>query len=74
MQRCIADSCVQIEQFRLLVLLHGVDDRPLIDPQVRKDIAASRCSTPEILHDIAKRATHIHGALGVSNEMPLGGM
>ena len=30
--------------------------------------------TPKVLHDIVYRALHIHGALGVSNEMPLAGM
>ncbi len=25
---------------------------------------------PKVLHDVAQRAMHLHGALGVSNEMP----
>ena len=25
---------------------------------------------PQVLHDVAQRAMHLHGALGVSDEMP----
>jgi hypothetical protein len=25
---------------------------------------------PKVLHDIAQRAMHLHGALGISNKMP----
>ena len=42
--------------------------------KVRKDIAAIKVLMPEVLHDIAWRAMQVHGALGVSNEMPFGGM
>ncbi len=42
--------------------------------KVRKDIAAVKIAMPTVLHDIAWRAVQIHGALGVSNEMPLFGM
>ena len=34
----------------------------------------SRSSMPTVLHDIAWRAMQVHGALGVSNEMPFCGM
>ena len=45
------------------------------DPRsIRKDIAAIKVLTPQVLHDIVRRCIQIHGALGVSNEMPLGGM
>ena len=33
-----------------------------------------KVATPKVLHDIVYRAMHAHGALGVSNEMPLAGM
>jgi acyl-CoA dehydrogenase len=39
--------------------------------KVRKDIAAVKATMPTVLHDIAWRAMQVHGALGVSNEMPL---
>jgi acyl-CoA dehydrogenase len=38
--------------------------------KVRKDIAAVKVIMPSVLHDIAWRAIQVHGALGVSNEMP----
>ena len=42
--------------------------------KVRKDIAAVKVAMPKVYHDIAANALHIHGALGVSNEMPFTGM
>ncbi len=41
---------------------------------VRKDIAAVKVQMPTVLHDIAWRAMQVHGALGVTNEMPFLGM
>jgi acyl-CoA dehydrogenase len=40
--------------------------------RVRKDIAVAKVVMPTVLHDIAWRAMQVHGALGVSNEMPFG--
>jgi acyl-CoA dehydrogenase len=42
--------------------------------KVRKDIAAVKVVMPTVLHDITWRAIQVHGALGVSNEMPFSGM
>jgi acyl-CoA dehydrogenase len=42
--------------------------------KVRKDIAAVKVAMPTVLHDIAWRAMQVHGALGVTNEMPFMGM
>ena len=42
--------------------------------KVRKDIATVKVVMPTVLHDIAWRAMQVHGALGVSNEMPFPGM
>jgi acyl-CoA dehydrogenase len=39
--------------------------------KVRQDIAAVKTVLPTVLHDIAWRAIQVHGALGVSDEMPL---
>ena len=33
-----------------------------------------KVATPKVLHDVVYRSLHIHGALGVSNELPLAGM
>jgi acyl-CoA dehydrogenase len=38
--------------------------------KVRKDIAAVKAAMPRLLHDIAGRALHLHGSLGLSDEMP----
>ena len=73
-QNDIADSWLELLQFRLLVLHTAW----LIDrgakQQARTQIAAVKVATPKILHDVVWRAMHLHGALGVSNEMPFGGM
>jgi len=70
-QEKIADSWVQLRQFRLLVL----ETAWLIDQgkdykAVRKNIAAVKAVMPQVLHDIAARALHLHGSLGLSTEMP----
>jgi acyl-CoA dehydrogenase len=70
-QEKIADSWLQIEQFRLLVLRTAwLIDKHHDYQQVRRDIAAVKVAMPTVLHDVVQRAMHLHGALGVSNEMP----
>jgi acyl-CoA dehydrogenase len=74
-QAAIADSYAQLRQFRLLVLNTAWKiDRYKDYKAVRKDIAAVKVLTPQVQHDIVYRAMHIHGALGVSNEMPFASM
>jgi acyl-CoA dehydrogenase len=74
-QNYIADSWAQLEMFRLFVLQTAWKiDRYNDYARVRKDIAAVKVMLPQVLHDIASRAMQIHGALGISNEMPLGRM
>jgi acyl-CoA dehydrogenase len=74
-QEQIADSWIELEQFRLLVLQTAWKiDKYKDYRKVRKDIAAVKVAMPKVYHDIAARAMHIHGALGVSNEMPFTGM
>ena len=70
-QEKIADSWIQIEQFRLLVLRTAwLIDKHHDYRKVRRDIAAVKVAMPQVLHDVVQRAMHLHGALGVSNEMP----
>jgi acyl-CoA dehydrogenase len=74
-QAMIADSYAELAQFRLLVmhtawLIDEVKDYK----RVRKDIAAIKVLTPKVLHDVVQRSIQVHGALGVSNQLPLGGM
>jgi acyl-CoA dehydrogenase len=70
-QGYIADSYAQLVQFRLFVLYTAwTIDKYNDYRKVRKDIAAVKVLMPGVLHDIALRALQVHGALGVSNEMP----
>ena len=73
-QEAVADSYIDLEQFRLLVLQTAWKIDQVGGHQARTEIAAVKVLTPKVLHDIVYRALHIHGALGVSNEMPLSGM
>ncbi len=72
-QEMIAESWVQLEQFRLLVLQtawkidHYKDYKRVI-----KDIAGVKMAMPKVLQDVAGRALQVHGSLGISTEMPLG--
>jgi acyl-CoA dehydrogenase len=74
-QHAIADSYAQLLQFRLLVLYTAWQiDKYQDYLRVRKDIATIKVLTPTVLEDIARRAIQIHGALGMTNELPLGRM
>jgi acyl-CoA dehydrogenase len=74
-QGYIADSYAQLVQFRLFTLYTAWSiDKHNDYRKVRKDIAAVKVIMPTVLHDIAWRAMQIHGALGVSNEMPFHAM
>jgi acyl-CoA dehydrogenase len=67
----IADSYVQIQQFRLLVLHAAwtIDQGGL--SAARREIAAVKIAAPQVLHDVVMRGIQLHGALGISNELPL---
>jgi acyl-CoA dehydrogenase len=70
-QEKIADSWVDIEQFRLLVLRTAWRIDKFKDYlRVRKDIAAVKAQMPKVFHDVAVRALQLHGSLGVTPEMP----
>ncbi len=74
-QAMIADSWIQLEQFRLLVLRTAWRIDKYNDYQkVRADISAVKAAMPRVLHDVASRALQIHGSLGVSHEMPFASM
>ena len=73
-QNFIADSYAQLMQFRLFVLYVAWEiDRYQDYRKVRHDIAAVKVLTAQVLHDVVQRSIQVHGALGVSNELPLGG-
>lgn len=72
-QEMIADSWVQLEQFRLLVLQTAWKIDQLKDYRlVIKDIAGVKIAMPKVLQDVAGRALQLHGSLGISSEMPFG--
>ncbi len=74
-QAMIADSWLEIEQFRLLVLRTAWRIDKFNDyRKVRADIAAVKIALPKVVHDVSARAVQLHGALGVSDELPLARM
>src|SRR5437763_8726523 len=74
-QNFIADSYIELMQFRLFVLyVAWTIDKHKDYRKVRHDIAAVKVIMPTVLHDIAWRAIQLHGALGLSNEMPFHSM
>jgi acyl-CoA dehydrogenase len=73
-QQYVADSWVQLHQFRLQVMHAAWVCDQGGGHRARLEIAGVKVATPKVLHDIIYRAMHLHGSLGVSNEMPLIGM
>ena len=70
-QEMIADSWLELEQFRLLVLRTAWKIDRLQDYKaVRGDIAAVKALAPTVLRNVTSRALQVHGSLGVTNEMP----
>ena len=75
-QEKIADSYIQITQFRLHVLYAAwlIDKHQAYTREVRREIAAVKSCMPMVLRDVVYRALHLHGSLGLSNETPLLGL
>jgi acyl-CoA dehydrogenase len=70
-QQMVADSWVEIEQFRLLVLHTAWKiDQGWGYKALRADISAVKVVMAKLLHDVTARALQVHGSLGVTNEMP----
>lgn len=75
-QGMIADSWIELEQFRLLVMKTAwtIDEIeagrvPPVSP--RTLIAMCKVQMARVYHDIIQRAIHLHGSLGVTQELPL---
>lgn len=70
-QQFIADSWIELQQFRLLVLNTAwiIDTQP--HGAARTQIAMCKVAMAKVLHDIIQRALHLHGLLGTTNELPL---
>lgn len=70
-QEKIADSWIDIEMFRLLLLQTAWKIDKYHDyKMVRRDIAAVKAMMPKVFHDVASRALQIHGSLGLTPDMP----
>jgi acyl-CoA dehydrogenase len=70
----IADSAIQIEMFRLLVLKTAwiIDNEP--HGAARMHIGMTKVAMAKTYHDIVERAVHLYGALGTSRDTPLAKM
>lgn len=74
-QGYIADSWIELQQFRLQVLQTAwLIDQGHEYKANQMYIAGIKVAAAKVFHDIVQRAIHMHGALGVSDEMPLGHM
>lgn len=72
-QEMIAESYVEIEMARLLVLKAAwtMDRHGPHSLESQKEIAATKFALPNILMKVIDRAIQIHGSLGYSSDMPL---
>lgn len=75
----IADTHIALRQFRLQVLhCAWLADREhsgeLAPDELREAISSLKVATANISKDVVWRAMHLHGSLGVSNEMPFAHM
>jgi len=70
----IADSAIELEQYRLLVLKTAwmIDNLP--HGAARTHIGMCKVAMAKVYQDIAGRAVHLYGALGTTHETPLAKM
>src|SRR5690606_30861474 len=73
-QAFIADSWIELQQYRLLVLNTAwvIDTQP--HGAARTQIAMCKVAMAKVYHDIVQRALHLHGSLGTTHETPLAHM
>jgi acyl-CoA dehydrogenase len=73
-QGAIADSAIEIAQFRLLVLHTAwvIDSQP--HGAARTGIAMCKVAMAKLLHDVVYRAMHLHGSYGMTAETILSEM
>ncbi|HEX7750899.1 MAG TPA: acyl-CoA dehydrogenase family protein [Novosphingobium sp.] len=75
-QAKIADSIIELEQFRLLVLktawiIDEVEEGRMPHGSARNWIGMCKVGLVRVYHDVVGRALEIHGSLGISLDMPL---
>ena len=74
-QAYIADSWIELQQFRMQVLQTAwLIDQGHDYKSNQLSIAGIKVAAAKVFHDIVQRAVQMHGSLGVSDEMPLGHM
>jgi acyl-CoA dehydrogenase len=73
-QEAIADSYLEIEQFRLFVLQAAWRIDREGTKAVREDVSGTKVIAARVLRNVVMRALQMHGALGASSEMPLAKM
>ena len=73
-QDMIAETWIELHQFRLQVLHAAWVVDQVGGSAARNEIAAVKVATAKVYKSAALRAIQIHGSLGVSNEMPLASM
>jgi acyl-CoA dehydrogenase len=73
-QAMIADSWIELEQYRLMVLHTAwvIDTQP--HGAARTQIAMCKVAMARIYQNIVERALHLHGSLGTTGELPLARM
>lgn len=72
----IADSVIQLEQFRLMVLktawiIDQIEAGHMPHGAARNHIGMCKVAMAQVYHDIVGRALELHGSLGISLELPL---
>jgi acyl-CoA dehydrogenase len=72
----IADSIIQLEQFRLMVLktawiIDEIEAGRMPHGASRNHIGMCKVAMAQVYHDIVGKALELHGSLGISLEMPL---
>jgi len=73
-QDMLGRTWLDLQQFRLLVLYAAWTVDQVGGAAARTEIAAVKVATPQVYTDAAYRCMRLHGALGVSNEMPIANM
>jgi len=75
-QAKVADSIIELEQFRLLVLktawiIDEVEAGRMPHGSARNWIGMCKVGLVKVYHDVVGRSLEIHGSLGISLDMPL---
>jgi acyl-CoA dehydrogenase len=73
-QDMIAETWIELQQFRLQVLHAAWRVDQVGGSAARNEIAGVKVATAKVYRQTVMRAIQVHGSRGVSNEMPLGRM